>query len=409
MDFALDTELEALEASMARFCTAEILPVIDGFEASGTFPHALVRKMGEAGFFGAAFPERLGGSAAGFQAVSIIAETVSRFAPAFGYALNMQAMTCPFTIYNWGTDEQAERFVPDLVAGRSIGMFALSEAGGGSDPAGAMRTRARRVGDAYRLDGSKMWITFSNAADVGVLFARTGDDAGARGITAFIVEPKRFRGYRADPIDMQGLSKCLRSCAVFLDDFEVPAENRLGAEGEGFKIAMNALEFGRLTVSARLVGLAQAALDAAIDFARAREVGGGPIARYQLVQGRIADATVAVDAARLMARRTAWAMDQGLPSTRMAARGKYFATQAARLAGDVAREVFGGYALADEYPVKTLMAYIDMLTVGEGSENVQRVLIAEDALGLKDATRHGVKNRFLEDHGERRSRSAGTR
>ncbi len=408
MQFDEPAELAALRATVERLYEREIRPHMAEFEASGTFPHAILRALGEAGLFGAAFPERLGGSAAGFQAVSVIAEELSRLAPEFGYAMNMQAMTCPFTIYNWGTAAQAERFVPDLVAGRSIGMFALSEAGGGSDPAGAMRTTAVRQGDVYRLNGSKQWITFADAADTGVLFARTDPTAGVRGITAFVVQPKRFEGYRADPIPMGGLSRCLRSCAVFLDDFEVPVADRLGSEGEGFKIAMNALEYGRLTVSARLVGLARAALDAAIGFARERELGGGPIARFQLVQGRIADATVAVDAAALMARRTAWTMDRGLPSTRVAARGKYFATQAARLAVDVAREVHGGYALADEYPVRKLQAYIDMLTVGEGSENVQRVLIAEDALGLKDANRHGLKNRFLDDHPDFRSASAGT-
>ena len=157
-------------------------------------------------------------------------------------------------------------------------------------------------------------------------------------------------------------------------------ENRLGDEGEGFKIAMNALEYGRLTVSARLTGIAQAALDASVAYANERFVGGGPIARHQLVQERIADATVAVEAARLMAYRIGWTMDQGRVSTRVASRAKYFATQAARLAGDVAREVFGGNALAAEYPVQRLNAYIDMLTVGEGSENVQRILIGEDAL-----------------------------
>lgn len=394
MDFDLPEEHRAIRDMVVRFCEAELVPAINDYEAKAEFPYPLIAKMGEAGLFGAAFPESLGGTAAGFLAVSVIAEEISRLVPVFGYAMNMQAMTCPYTIYNWGTQAQAERFVPDLIAGRKIGMFALSEAGGGSDPAGAMRTTARRDGDVYRLNGSKMWITFSHAADVGVLLAKTDPDAGHKGITAFIVEPKRFDGYRADPIPMSGLTRALSSCAVFLDDFPVPVENRLGEEGQGFRIAMNALEFGRLTVSARLVGLAQAALDAATTYANEREVGGRAIGRYQMIQQRIADATVAVDAARLMAWRTGWTMDQGRISTRVAARGKYFATQAARLAGDVAREVFGGYALADEYPVKRLNAFIDMLTVGEGSENVQRVLIAEDALGIKDATRHPMRNRF---------------
>jgi len=394
MDFDLPEDMRALQDSVARFCAREVTPVMPDHEARGAFPHAILRKMGEAGFFGAAFPAWLGGSEAGFLAVSVIAEELSRRAPELGYAMNMQAMTCPYTIYNWGTDAQATRDVPELIAGRKVGMFALSEAGGGSDPAGAMQTVARRAGEGYRLNGGKMWITFSDVADVGVLFAKTDPDVGHKGITAFLVRPKDLPGYRADPIAMGGLSRALRSCAVFLDEVWVPADDRLGEEGRGFRIAMNALEYGRLTVSARLVGLAQAALDAAIAHANERMVGGRAIGRYQMIQQRIADATVAVEAARLMAWRVGWTMDQGRTATRVASRAKYFATQAARLAGDTAREVFGGYALADEYPVRKLNAYIDMLTVGEGSENVQRILIAEDALGIKDANRHPQRNRL---------------
>src|SRR5262249_56916336 len=195
-----------------------------------------------------------------------------------------EAMTCPFTILNWGTEQQVAEFVPDLIVGKRIGMFALTESGGGSDAAGSMKTTAVRQGDRYLLNGSKMWITFSDECDAGVLFAKTDPKAGHRGITAFIVEPKKHEGYRADPIAMRGLSPILRSCAVFLDDFEVPVEHRLGAEGEGFKIAMNALDYGRLTVSARLVGLAQACYDLALGYARERVVGGHAIGRYQMVQ-----------------------------------------------------------------------------------------------------------------------------
>jgi isovaleryl-CoA dehydrogenase len=394
LDFDLPPDMQALQDSVRRLYETEVAPVLPDCEARGAFPHAVVRKLGEAGLFGAAFPERLGGSEAGFLAVSVISEELSRLAPELGYCMNMQAMTCPFTIYNWGTDAQAQAEVPDLIAGRRIGMFALSEAGGGSDPAGSMRTTATRVDGGYRLNGAKMWITFSDVADTGVLLAKTDPAAGHRGITAFVVRPKDQPGYRADPIPMGGLSKALRSSAVFLDDVFVPEQDRLGEEGEGFKIAMNALEYGRLTVSARLVGLAQAALDAATAYANERVVGGQPIAQYQMIQERIADTTVLLDAARVMARQTGWMMDQGRTATRVASRAKYLATKAARAAGDTAREVFGGYALADEYPVRKLNAYIDMLTVGEGTENVQRVLIAQDALGLKDANRHTPRNRL---------------
>jgi isovaleryl-CoA dehydrogenase len=392
MDFTEPEEIAAAAASVRHFAETEITPVIEGYEERREFPHPIIEKMGAAGFFGAAFPEELGGSDMGYLAVAAIAEELSRLAPEFGYAMNMQAMTCPFTIYNWGDAAQVRRFVPDLVAGRKIGMFALSEPGGGSDAAGSMKTTARRHGEVYRLNGSKQWITFADVCDTGLLFAKTDPAAGHRGITAFIVEPKSHEGFTADPIEMSGLSKCLRSSAVFLDDFQVPVENRLGEEGEGFKIAMNALEWGRLTVSARLVGLARRCLDESRRYAAERVVGGQAIGRYQMIQHLIADMTVNVEAARLMARRMAWTMDRGEASNRAAAQAKYFAGIAAKHAASAAAEIFAGYALADEYPIAKITAYVNMLCIGEGTPNIQRILIAEDTLGYKDANRHPVRN-----------------
>ena len=394
MDFSLPEDIAALSASVERFVAHEIDPVMGGFESREEFPHSIIVKMAEAGFFGAAFPEKLGGSNAGFLAVSAISETISRLAPEFGYAMNMQAMTCPFTIFNWGNENQIARFVPDLIGGRKIGMFALSEPGGGSDAAGSMKTTAVRDGDVYRLNGSKQWITFANAADTGILFAKTDPAAGHRGVSAFIVEPKTCAGFTANPIPMTGLSKSLCSNAVFLDDFVVPVENRLGEEDEGFKIAMNALEYGRLTVSSRSVGLAQACLDHAVEYANDRVVGGSPIGEYQMVQHLIADMTTNIAAARLLVHRMAWLMDRGEVSNRAASLAKYAAVNAAKHAATSSAEIFAGYALADEYPIKKITAYVNMLAVGEGTPNVQRILIAEDALGMKDADRHPVRNRL---------------
>ncbi len=397
MDFAIPEEITAVTASVRRLVETEVAPRIGAYEASGEFPYPIVRTMGEAGLFGATFPEALGGTDAGFLAVAAISEELSRLAPELGYAMNQQAMTCPFTIFNWGDDAQVKRFVPNLIAGRAIGMFALSEPGGGSDAAGAMKTTARRHGDVYRLNGSKQWITFANACDTGLMFAKTDPSAGHAGITAFVVEPKRHRGYTARPIPMSGLSNCLRSCAVFLEDFEVPAENRLGAEGEGFKIAMNALDYGRLTVAARLTGLAQACLEHAVAYSKQRVIRGRPLAEYQMIQSLIADMAVDIPAARALTWKAAWCMETGRPATRAAAQAKYLAGKAARRAAESVAEIYAGYALADEYPIKKIAAYVDMLTVGEGTPNVQRILLAEDALGIKDADRHAARNRARGD------------
>ena len=393
MDFHMPPEIADIRESVRRFSEQEILPNMPRYEAAREFPYELVRKMGDAGYFGSTFPESLGGTEAGFLAVAAISEEISRLAPEFGYAMNQQAMTCPFTIYNWGTEAQIERFVPELIAGRKVGMFGLSEPGGGSDAAGAMRTVAKRDGDVYRINGSKQWITFANACDSGLLFVKTDPQAGHRGISAFVIEPKGDPAYTAQPIEMTGLSSSMRSCAVFLDDFVVPVENRLGEEGEGFKIAMNALEFGRLTVSARLVGLAQASLEHATAYARERVIRGRPLAEYQMIQHGIADMAVQIESARLMTWRTAWLMENGQPSNRAAAQAKYLAGMAARHAAQTAAEIFAGYALADDYPIKKITAYTNMLCVGEGTPHVQRILIAEDALGIKSADRHRTRNR----------------
>ena len=183
-------EKTALRQTIERLVEREISPAMAALEAAGEFLYGLIETMGSAGLFGATFPQSLGGSAMGFEAVAVIAEEISRLAPEFGYALNLQAMTCPYTIYNWGSDEQIERYVPDLIAGRRIGMFALIEPGGGSDAAGSLKTTAERHGDHYRLAGSKQWITFADACDCGLIFAKTDASAGHRGISAFIIKPK---------------------------------------------------------------------------------------------------------------------------------------------------------------------------------------------------------------------------
>ena len=208
MDFDLPEEMEHIRETVTRFVTAEFDPEIQHYETEGEFPRSIIEKMGAAGFFGAAFPTKLEGTEAGFLAVAVIAERLSELAPEFGYAMNMQAMTCPFTILNWGSKEQVERFVPDLISGRAIGMFALSESGGGSDAAGAMHATAKRDGDLYHLNGSKMWITFADACDTDCSLQRPGRIK--RPSAQFIVEPKRFAGFRADPI------ACLACPTVFV-------------------------------------------------------------------------------------------------------------------------------------------------------------------------------------------------
>jgi alkylation response protein AidB-like acyl-CoA dehydrogenase len=381
MDEMLPDEIRVIRDSVNRFMETEVNPVMDGFEERGEFPRGLLKKAGDAGFYGCVFPESVGGTDLGYVAATVVSEELARNDVRFAACNNQQGSTCPQCIYAGGSVEQVMKFVPPLLAGETIGMMALTESGGGSDALGNMKTTAVRDGDVYRLNGSKMFASMANETDVGIVLAKTDLDAGVKGVSAFIVEPKKYLGFDARPIDMHGLSKALRTNAVFLDDFVVPLENRLGAEGDGFKIVMRALQPGRVTV-------ARACFEDAVRYANERELRGKPIGSFQMIQPDIAEMAVVIEASRALVYKAAQYLDADLPSNRIAALAKYHASQTAKMVADKAQQVFGGYGLALEYPVSWLKSYADLFFTGEGTANVQNILIAEDALGYKVADRH---------------------
>lgn len=388
MDPAMSDEIQAVRDMVNRFMQLEVKPVMDGYEKRGEFPRQLIRKAGEAGLYGAVFPESVGGSNMGYLAATVIQEEMARNDVRFSACNNQQGSTCPSCIYYGGSSEQIKKYVPDILAGKTIGMMSLTEADGGSDAAGSMKTFARREKDVYRITGQKMFASIANETDVGVLFAKTDREAGAKGVTGFIVEPKKYPGWTAQPIEMLGLSNALRTNVVFLDDFIVPVENRLGEEGEGFKIVMRALQPGRVTVAGKALGVALACFEDAVQYCNDRKLRGQPIGRFQMIQSDIADMATAIEASRALVYKAAHAMDAGLPSNRLSAIAKFHASQTAKLCADKAMQIFGGYGLAKEYRVSWLKSYADLFFTGEGSANVQKILIAEDALGYKVADRH---------------------
>jgi alkylation response protein AidB-like acyl-CoA dehydrogenase len=388
MDEMLPEEIPAIRESVRRFMKTEVLPVLDDYETRRELPRNLIMKAGAAGFYGSTFPEAVGGTNVGYLAAVVILEEISRLDIRFAGCSNQQAGNCPACIYLAGTDEQIGKYVPDIIAGKSIGMMSLTEAGSGSDAAGAMKTVARRDGDVYRLNGSKMWATLGDECDVGILLAKTDPDAGARGVTAFIVEPKKYPGFTAKPIETAGLSKAFRTSAIFLDDFIVPVENRLGEEGDGFKIIMRALQSGRTVIGAKALGIAIGAFEDAVQYANERIVRGKPIGRFQMVQSQIADMAVAIEASRALVYKTAQSMDAGLPTNRISSIAKYHASQTAKFCTDTTQQIFGGYGLSTEYRISRYKAFADLMFTGEGTANVQKILIAEDALGYKLADRH---------------------
>jgi alkylation response protein AidB-like acyl-CoA dehydrogenase len=387
MDDMLPEEIPAIRDSVRRFMETQVVPVLDGYEERRELPRDLIRQAGEAGFYGSTFPESVGGTNLGYLAAVVILEEISRLDIRMAGCSNQQGGNCPACIFLAGTQAQIDKYVPDLLMGKTIGMMALTEAGSGSDAAGAMKTVARRDGDVYRINGSKMWATLGDECDVGILLAKTDPDAGAKGVTAFIVEPKKYPGFSAQPIPTT-LSKAFRTSALYFDDFIVPVENRLGEEGEGFKIIMRALQGGRAVIGAKALGIAVGAFEDAVRYANERIVRGQPIGRYQMVQAQIADMAVAIEASRALVYKTAQYMDAGLPTNRIASIAKLHASQTAKFCTDTAQQIFGGYGISTEYRVHRYKNYADLMFTGEGTANVQKILIGEDALGYKVADRH---------------------
>ncbi len=379
--------VEALARLVREWGRERVRPFVQEREAAGEFPRDLYAEMGELGFFGCVFDESLGGTDVGFAALAAVAEQLAWVYPPLSAAMNLQAATVPLTIANWGDADVIARWVPDLVAGRGLGCNAMTEPAGGSDFLGSMRTRAVRDGSDWVLNGSKMWITNANVADVAVVYARTDPAAGHRGVTAFVV-PTHTSGFEATRVPCRGLGKLMPTNSVSLVDVRVPAGNVLGEEGQGFVVAMNALDYGRLSVAARSVGLAQACLDAALEYADQREAFGEKIGSFQMVKKQLADMTCEVAAARGLVRAAAAKYDTGDLATRESSIAKYFAGEVCNRAAQATADIFGGAAFSDDLPIGLYLNYAKLWQTGEGSANIQALLIADDALGWRRMDRH---------------------
>jgi glutaryl-CoA dehydrogenase (non-decarboxylating) len=382
-------ELRQLREVVRDFGSKEIRPVFRELEQAGAFPRQIYRNMGELGFFGCIAPEALGGNGAGYQALAVIAEEIAYAYPPLSASMNLQAATVPLTIANWGRPDVAERYVPGLVAGDLIGYNAMSEADGGSDFLGAMRTRAERRGDHYVINGSKMWITNANVADVGIVYCKTDPSQRHKGVSAFVVETNTA-GFASQRVKCSALGSLMPTNGLTFDDMRVSADSLLGAEGAGFTVAMNAMDFGRLSVAARSLGLARACLDESVTYANQRMAFGKKIGHFQMVKQQIADMTCEVAAVRALVAQAAQLYDDGSVPTRESSIAKYYAGEVCNRAAQAASEIFGGYAFSDELPISIFLNYAKLWQTGEGSANIQAVLIADDALGWKPMDRHAT-------------------
>lgn len=380
-------ELKALRDLVRDFGRKELRPHFRELERAGEFPRELYRRMGQLGFFGCIAPEELGGTNAGYRALAIVAEELAYAYPPISAAMNLQAATVPLTIANWGQPELAEQYVPGLISGELLGYNAMSEPDGGSDFLGAMRTRAVRDGEDYVINGTKMWITNANVADVGIVYCKTDPEQRHKGVSAFVVETST-PGFASQRVKCSALGNLMPTNGLTFDDMRVSKDRLLGEEGQGFTVAMNAMDFGRLTVAARSLGLARACLDASAEYADQRVAFGKKIGHFQMIKKQLADMVCEVQALRALVYQAAALYDDGVIATRESSIAKYYAGEVCNRAAQATSEIFGGYAFSDELPISIYLNYAKLWQTGEGSANIQAVLIADDALGWKPMGRH---------------------
>lgn len=380
MNFALREDIREIQNTAQRFAEREIAPRLN----EEGFKRDLVTKMGELGFYGCAFPVQYGGTDSGFLAHSVVTEEISRADSGLRALFNLQAMTVPYTMMEWGTKAVREKYVTDLVQGRKLGCTCFSEPNAGSDLA-AIETRIEDKGDYFEINGSKTWISNGTVADYAVVYGSFDRSLKHRGLCAVVVETNQ-KGWTARETPKLG-DKSSPIAEIHLENVRAPKENLLGKIGEGFTVAMTALDRGRISVASGAVGLAQACLDASIAYANQRVQFGKLIREYQLVKGLIAEMAAQVEAARLLVRQAAWLNDQELPFTREIAIAKYFAGETVVKCAGMAMEIHGGMGYSLEMPVEKYYRDSKLYQVGEGTVNIMRLLIGDDALGIKKANR----------------------
>ena len=379
MDFELSEEHQMIEKMVYDFARNEILPVIKEHDRDGTFPHELLPKMAAQGFLGICLPVKYDGAGMDFISLGILSEGMEWADSSVRETIAVHLGLHALPIFQWGTDEQKCQFLPALAVGEHIGCFGLTEPGAGSDVA-AMESRARKEGDHYLVSGEKMWITLSDVADRFLVFAKTQQDAGTRGLTAFLLE-RGWDGLTTGTIKGKMGVKASNTGWINMDNVPVPESHRLGEEGEGFKIAMSCLDNARYTVAAGAVGLMKYCLEASIDYAKQRVTFGHPIADHQLVKQMIAQMKQRIDLGELQVRRVGWLKNKGGRNTRETSMAKWFCTEAAFATASDAVQVHGAYGFSDEYDVERHLRNSKSAVIYEGTSQIHQLLQADYVLG----------------------------
>lgn len=378
MDFLLNEEEKMMQDMVRSFAAKEVAPRAAQMDETGEFPVDLVKKMGELGLMGVDIPEEYGGAGMNYKCYAIAVEEIARYCGNTSVIMSVNNSLVCAPLLKFGTEEQKKKYLVPLASGKKLGCFGLTEPNAGSD-AGSIQTTATRDGDYYVLNGSKIFITNATHADIALIFATTNRALKHKGISCFIVE-KGTKGFEVGKVEHKLGINASGTAELVLQDVRVPVANRLGEEGEGFKIAMYTLDCGRIGIAAQAVGIARGALEESIKFAKERVQFGRPIAEFQAIQWMIADMATEIDAARLLVRRAAFLKDSGHKFTKESSMAKLFAAETAMRATTKAIQIHGGYGYSKEYPVERYFRDAKITEIYEGTSEIQRLVIAANIL-----------------------------
>jgi glutaryl-CoA dehydrogenase (non-decarboxylating) len=382
IDLSLSDENRLVQSTVRDFVAAEILPNIREWDARHEVHREVFARMGELGFLGAPIPEEYGGAGFDYVSFGILCEELERADTAFRVVMSVHVGLNSLTLLQWGTEDQKQRFLVPQARGEKLATFGLTEPGVGTDAAN-LATTARRDGDSYVLNGSKVWISLADIADHFLVFANLDKSSGHRGITAFVVE-RGMPGLTTGSIEGKLGIHAGNTGELFFDELRVPAENRVGEEGEGFTIAMSAIDQGRYTVASGAVGLAQACLDASLKYAHERKTFGEEIGRHQLVKQMIARMGAGIEAGRLLCRQAAWLKNRGRRNTRETSLAKWFCTDHAVQSALDAIQIHGAYGYSNEYPVERYLRNSKAAVIYEGTSQLHTLIQADYLLGYRE-------------------------
>ncbi|MEA3347876.1 MAG: acyl-CoA dehydrogenase family protein [Pseudomonadota bacterium] len=387
MNFGLTDELSMLQDTVRSFAAEKIAPFADEWDANHYFPYEeVIKPMGEMGLFGTVISEEYGGNEMGWLAAMIITEEIARASSSLRVQVNMQELGCAFTIQRYGSDTLKKKYIEKLVSAETLGAFAITEPGAGSDIM-AMKSTAVDKGDHWLINGQKTWISNATIGGINIFYAYTDRDAGGRGLSAFVVDLEESEGITVTELDKMG-SLSSPTGEIILEDTKIPKDNILGKPGDGAKIVFGSLSQTRLSAAAGGVGLAQACLDTVSQYAMEREQFGQPIGKFQMNQSMIGEMVAEIAAARLVVYQAAWQKDQGqLNNNVEVAAAKYLAGELAYKCTQYAMRILGAYGYSPEYPVARYFRDAPTYAMVEGSTNICKFIMAQDQLGIRKANR----------------------